>query len=509
MKKCPVCNRTYTDETIDFCLEDGVALNEIFTASSVTKPYSPELSFIKREIPAADASTVTDERNPPRPRVSILVRLLAAACYSIPAIGGALSSMLLINVFQALRKAEGAGIGAVMAGMNEASVPLRIALYLAALGGIVVIIVLVVRALVETKTAAPPAWFFAAGILGLLPAALFWKAQLLVIEVLSPGSVRSAGDVAGTGAEVSQWLVISVVAAPVVMILLAAAAVIPFSSRKKSKPGSILTAAAVAILLVAVAVGIPFLIGEPKRVNEAVALPTNVKNVEYDFDIDKASAMVLTLTSDNKLYLRSKDGRPEKAAGTGTTVAREELPEKLKRFAAAASPDKQIVYLKADPNAAYENVRQIFDIVRKAGIDKVGLVVVGEKNDSDPYQTYPAKLEVKLPAPADKTNAPVRPNPLILVAELQPGGALTLNREAKGTISNPQPLVGVLREIFKDREARGVLREGTNEVEKTVFVKVSGAGKYGDFINLVEAVRAAGTEPVGVQLDDDYSLGAG
>jgi len=59
-----------------------------------------------------------------------------------------------------------------------------------------------------------------------------------------------------------------------------------------------------------------------------------------------------------------------------------------------------------------------------------------------------------------------------------------------------------LTEVFKDREVRGVLREGTNEVEKTVFLKVSKSSKYGDFIKLVEAVRGAGAEPVGIQIDD-------
>ena len=60
----------------------------------------------------------------------------------------------------------------------------------------------------------------------------------------------------------------------------------------------------------------------------------------------------------------------------------------------------------------------------------------------------------------------------------------------------------MLVQVFKDREYNGVFREGTNEIEKTVFLKVSKSSKYGDFIKLVEAVKVAGTEPIGIQIDD-------
>ncbi|HEY0460839.1 MAG TPA: biopolymer transporter ExbD [Pyrinomonadaceae bacterium] len=452
-------------------------------------------------MPAADASLLNDKQNPPRLKVSITTRLLTALCYTIPALGGALSSIFLINVFQALRNAETAGIAAVMAGMKEASIPVLVSLYLAAFCGIGVIIVLIVRLIVETKTSSPPGWFFAVGgILCLLPAGLFWKAQLLIMEVLSPGSSVSAGGIGAAGAEISQWLVLSVIAAPVVFILLAAASVIPLSSRKKLKWSPLIAAAAIEILLLATAIGIPFLINEPKRKNETVNLPENVKYVDYDYDIDKETSMILTLTSDNKL--KQKNNVPGKAERTENIITKEELAEKLKNFSEVTSPDKQIVYLKADINASYENVLQVFDIIRKAEIGKVGLVVIGEKKESDPYQTYAAKLEVKLPAPIDETDEPARPNPLTLAAMLKSDGTLTLNNEEMGTISAPEKLENKLVEVFKQREANGIFREGTNEVEKTVFLKVSKSSKYGDFIKLVEAVRGAGTEPVGIQFDD-------
>ena len=501
MKQCPVCSRTYSDQSLAFCLEDGTALHEVFTPSPVTKQYDPGLPFINRAAPAAGGSTPYDAQNPPRLKVSFIVRLLTAFCYAIPALGGALSSMSLINVFQALRSAETAGIGAVMAGLNEASTPVLVSLYLGAFGAIVVIVVLIVRMMVRTKTASPPAWFFAVGVLGLVPAGLFWKARSLVIDVLSPGSSVGEGGIAAVGAEISQWLILSVIAAPVVFILLIAASVIPFSSRSKAKWGSLATAAAIAILLFATAIGLPFLNSEPKRKNDTVKLPENIKYVEQDYNIERESSIVLTLAADNKLYLKQKTDVSGEAARTDKIVTREELPDRLKKFSESMPPDKQIVYLKADISASFENVLQIFEIIRKAEIDRVGLVVIGEKNDSDPYQTSSTMLGVKLPEPPKISSEPLRPNPNTLIAMLEADGGLRLNNEESGTVSDAGRLENRLTEIFKDRESRGVFREGTNEIEKTVFLKVSKSVKYGEFIKLAEAVKGAGAEPIAVQID--------
>jgi biopolymer transport protein ExbD len=71
-----------------------------------------------------------------------------------------------------------------------------------------------------------------------------------------------------------------------------------------------------------------------------------------------------------------------------------------------------------------------------------------------------------------------------------------------GMISDPKELSNTLRTVFTKRENSGILREGTNEVEKTVFLKVEGACKYGDMIRLVDAVRLAGGEPIGILFEE-------
>ncbi len=59
-----------------------------------------------------------------------------------------------------------------------------------------------------------------------------------------------------------------------------------------------------------------------------------------------------------------------------------------------------------------------------------------------------------------------------------------------------------LSEIFKERDTNGVFREGTNEVEKTVFIKSPRSVKYGDVVKVIDAVKLAGAQPIGLQIDD-------
>ncbi len=448
-------------------------------------------------------SLLEAENNQPGFKVSISTRLITALFYIIPLIGGALSSILLMRVFRAMAVAESAGIGAVMAGMKEAAVPTIVALYLAAGGGMVVIVVLVIRMIVETKTASPPSWFFVlGGLLCLLPAGFFWKAQLLILDVLSPASSIGAGGVASVGSDISRWLMLSLIAVPVVFIILIGASLLPLSSRSRSKWLSLIAATAIGILLITLAITIPFLINEPKRRKELVNLPVNVKYAEIDRDIEKETSVILTLTSDNKLYSEQKQIVSEKVERTETVITKEELPEKLKSLMRDKTPDRRIVYFKADVNASYENVLQIFDLIRKVEVSKVGLLAVGEKKESNPYQLYNVCLAVELEKPKDEEKIILRPNPLLLVAMLKKDGKLALNLEDLGMISDPTKLENRLIEVFKEREENGVFREGTNEIEKTVFLMVSKISNYGDFIKLVEAVKGARAEPIGIKIDD-------
>lgn len=116
----------------------------------------------------------------------------------------------------------------------------------------------------------------------------------------------------------------------------------------------------------------------------------------------------------------------------------------------------------------------------------------------------PSRFEAKVPAepkPDDQTIA--KPNPLTLVVAVNKSDMkLTLNNQAAGDVSDASELTAKLKEIFDGRDANGVFREGTNEVEKTVFIKSPRGVKYGDVVKVIDAVKTAGAQPIGLQIDD-------
>ena len=70
-----------------------------------------------------------------------------------------------------------------------------------------------------------------------------------------------------------------------------------------------------------------------------------------------------------------------------------------------------------------------------------------------------------------------------------------------GDVTDASSLTAKLADIFKQRESNGVFREGTNEVEKTVFIKSSTSVKYGEVVKVIDAAKTAGASPIGLQVD--------
>src|SRR5687767_7902309 len=116
----------------------------------------------------------------------------------------------------------------------------------------------------------------------------------------------------------------------------------------------------------------------------------------------------------------------------------------------------------------------------------------------------PSKFEAKVPAePKEQQNLDVKPNPLTLVVSIEKGTrALKLNNENMGSIDDPSPLTARLAEEFTKRANAGVFREGTNEIEKTIFIKSPTTVRYGDVVKVIDAAKMAGAQPIGLQIDD-------
>jgi len=123
----------------------------------------------------------------------------------------------------------------------------------------------------------------------------------------------------------------------------------------------------------------------------------------------------------------------------------------------------------------------------------------------------PYRFAAKLPAAADDRNLP--PDPKTLVVSIQPDRSLKLNglTADMGTVADPSPLAIFLVSLFKERKANHAYRSDMlsridlpeeYRIEKTVFIKAPRSIPYGEVAQVIDWLKGAGAEPVGLQLDD-------
>jgi biopolymer transport protein ExbD len=105
----------------------------------------------------------------------------------------------------------------------------------------------------------------------------------------------------------------------------------------------------------------------------------------------------------------------------------------------------------------------------------------------------PSRFEAKVPS---------EPNPLTLVVTITPELKLKLNLDEMGSVNDTGPLASKLAYLFQQRKEQNAFRPGTTDVEKTVFVKAPRSMKYGEVVKVIDAIKGAGANPVGLQIDD-------
>ena len=115
----------------------------------------------------------------------------------------------------------------------------------------------------------------------------------------------------------------------------------------------------------------------------------------------------------------------------------------------------------------------------------------------------PSRFKAEVPAePKPEEKQIAKPNPLTLVVSISNDLKVKLNIEEAGNTGDASLLTNKLTQIFKDRAQNGVIREGTNELEKTVFIKAPKSVNYGEVAKVIDAVKTAQADPIGLQIDD-------
>jgi len=125
----------------------------------------------------------------------------------------------------------------------------------------------------------------------------------------------------------------------------------------------------------------------------------------------------------------------------------------------------------------------------------------------------PSRFKADIPTQRDPNEdlSKLKPNPLTLVVSIASDLSIKLNQDNMGSVNDTAPLAQRLAQVFQQRkeqraykvgmETRGDVSE-EERIEKTVFVKAPRALKYGDVVKVIDAIKGAGANPVGLQVDD-------
>ena len=125
----------------------------------------------------------------------------------------------------------------------------------------------------------------------------------------------------------------------------------------------------------------------------------------------------------------------------------------------------------------------------------------------------PHRFKADIPTQRDPNEdvSKLKPNPLTLVVSISTDLQLKLNQEPMGSVNDPSTLAAKLQQTFQQRREQGAYSElmksrtdlpEDQRIEKTVFVKAPRALHYGDVVKVIDAIKGAGADPVGLQVDD-------
>lgn len=120
----------------------------------------------------------------------------------------------------------------------------------------------------------------------------------------------------------------------------------------------------------------------------------------------------------------------------------------------------------------------------------------------------PNKFEAKVPSEPDNTK--VDPNPLTLVVTINRDLSLKLNGLSDmGTTNDPGKLSETLVDVFQERKAKKIFDTSMasnlsedERIQRTVFIKAPRSLGYNEIVKVIDSIKGAGANPVGLQIDE-------
>lgn len=151
-------------------------------------------------------------------------------------------------------------------------------------------------------------------------------------------------------------------------------------------------------------------------------------------------------------------------------------------------PVARRVTVKADIALNFADVLRVLHLVRGLDAKPLDLEVTAGGT----------KVTAMIPTLADPHSS-VAPDPLALVVGMDKDRRLSLNLDPQASLT---ALSDRLKAIFAGRRGMKAYYPGTEEVYAAVFVKADASLPFGEVVNLLDAVRGAGADPLGLQIDD-------
>jgi biopolymer transport protein ExbD/biopolymer transport protein TolR len=116
------------------------------------------------------------------------------------------------------------------------------------------------------------------------------------------------------------------------------------------------------VLLIIFMVVTPFL-----QKGITVAIPRDSKYAEEDPNINKESAVIISIPKDTEYYMGKK------------RVSIDDLKNEVDKALQKKKEDEKIVYIKSGVGVSYGEVVNVINAVREKGVDRIGLVADKKK----------------------------------------------------------------------------------------------------------------------------------
>jgi biopolymer transport protein ExbD len=127
--------------------------------------------------------------------------------------------------------------------------------------------------------------------------------------------------------------------------------------------------------------------------------------------------------------------------------------------------------------------------------------------------TKPSRFKALIPEPPQPTQGPPpEASILTLVVTIKQDGALELNKIGEmGSVNDTGKLSATLSELFQRRMESHAYRYDLKDridlpeekrIARTVFIKAPRSIAYGEVAKVIDGIRGAGAEPVGLQIDE-------